>query len=213
MQATSPLSLSQHVRPDQSSHPAPTPSLFLEGSLDLFEDAVSPAVTGTGGIDVDESGSPLPPLPGNTNHVSEPLLIPDSNGRALQRLVSRDVPQDELPSVIETIISNVKAADIVGCLQENDAQTFIDVMDEVCHHTIPSRGNWSNDLCINPPDFCRSGVRYPRFHNKNPKEMREIVIQGVCWSRTAPKITAFGVAWGSSGEPTAQRWIRRRAET
>ena len=141
MQTTLPLSLNEHLRPDQSSHSAPTPSFILEESLDLVEDAVSPVLTGTGGIDMGESVPPSPPLPGNTKRVSEPPLILSPSVRALQRLVSRDVPQDELRSVIETIISNVRAADIVECLQESGAQTFVDVMDEVCHHTISSRRN------------------------------------------------------------------------
>ena len=95
----------------------------------------------------------------DTNYLSEPPLILDSNKEALQRLVSRDVPQDELPSVIEAVISNAKAADIVKCLQESDAQTFIDVMDEARHHAILSSMNQFIDLYFNFPDFCRSGIR------------------------------------------------------
>lgn len=41
------------------------------------------------------------------------------------------MPQDKLASLVETIVSNVKAADIVELLKEKDAQMFIDVMDEV----------------------------------------------------------------------------------
>jgi hypothetical protein len=47
-------------------------------------------------------------------------------------LVGGVVPQGELPSLMETIVSNLKAAVIVGFLQRSDAQVFIDVMDEVC---------------------------------------------------------------------------------
>lgn len=56
-------------------------------------------------------------------------------------MVSRAIPQDELPYVIETIVSNIKAADIVEELHGDDAQTFADMMDEVFHHTIPLPGN------------------------------------------------------------------------
>ena len=56
----------------------------------------------------------------------------------LLRLVSGAVPQIEIPSVIETIVTNTKAAAIVETLQGNDAQTFIDVVDAVCETlTIP----------------------------------------------------------------------------
>ena len=83
---------------------------------------------------IDESGPSLVLHPEDTNHPPEPPLILDSNKRALQRLLSRDVPQHELPSVIETVVSNLKAADIVECLQEDDAQAFIDTIDEACRH-------------------------------------------------------------------------------
>ena len=83
-----------------------------------------------------ESGLPSPPLPKDTSRLSKPPLISYPNNRALQRLVSRDVPQDELPSVIEAIVSDTKATDIVECLQGGDAQTFIDVIDKARHHAI-----------------------------------------------------------------------------
>lgn len=92
---------------------------------------------GIGGIDRDtasESGLLFPLFPGDTNHQSETPLVADADRRALERLVSRVIPQGELPSVIETIISNMKAANIVESLQGNDAQTYIDVIDEACHH-------------------------------------------------------------------------------
>ena len=80
-----------------------------------------------------EGGPSLPLPPKYTNHAHKPPLVPDSNRRALRRLISRTVPQHELLSVIETIFSNVKAADTVKCLEESDAQTFIDIVDEACH--------------------------------------------------------------------------------
>ena len=73
----------------------------------------------------------------NTNHASEPPLISDSNKQALQGLISRTTPQDELPSVIERVVLNVKAADIVKYLKLGDARAFVDVIDEVCYHAFP----------------------------------------------------------------------------
>jgi len=103
---------------------------------------------GSSGINRDSTGdSGL--LSGETDHPPEPAPIPDSGKRALRRLVSRTVPHDELSSLIETIVLNVKAADIVGCLPKSDAQTFIDVTDEACHQAIPSLRN----LFIDPFDF------------------------------------------------------------
>ena len=117
--------------------PAPGPSLFLDGDPGLVEDAVPPALINSSILDGDslgEGGLPSPLVPENTNRPSEPPLISDSDKRALQRLVSLTIPEDELPSVIERIVSNVKAADIVKSLQSSDARAFIDVIDKVCQH-------------------------------------------------------------------------------
>jgi len=127
-------------QPNKSSHPEPTPSSSFDGDLGLVENAAPPAFTDSGGVDRDpvcEGSLALPLLPGDRNRPSKPPSISDSDRRALQRLVSHTVPQDELPSTIGMIVSNVKAADIAGCLQGSDAQTFIDVIDEVCYHAIP----------------------------------------------------------------------------
>jgi hypothetical protein len=79
-----------------------------------------------------DSGVPLSQQSGGVNHSSEPPPILVSSRRALQRLVSDAVPQDELPSLIETLVTNVKPADIANFLERRDeAQTFIDVMDQV----------------------------------------------------------------------------------
>ena len=93
-----------------------------------------------------ENGIPLPLPPRDADHASEPRLVLDSDKQAMRRLLSRAVPQDELPSVIETIISNAKAADIAGSLRGGDAQTFIDIIDEASYHTTPSLKNQSIDL-------------------------------------------------------------------
>ena len=104
---------------------------------------------GSNAIDSDsvgENGIPLPLPPRDADNASEPPLVLDSDKQAMRRLLSRAVPQDELPSVIETIISKPKSADIAGSLRGGDAQTFIDIIDEASYHTIPSLKNQSVDL-------------------------------------------------------------------
>lgn len=65
----------------------------------------------------------------------------------MQCLTSHTVPQNELLSVIETIVSSVKASsDVVKCFQGSEAQGFIDVMDEACHRQIQSPSFWFVDL-------------------------------------------------------------------
>jgi hypothetical protein len=72
-----------------------------------------------------------PPLLEDTDRNRETTLTLDPGTLALRRLVSCTVPQDELPSLIITIVSNVKAANIVESLEGGDAQIFIDIMDQV----------------------------------------------------------------------------------
>jgi hypothetical protein len=67
--------------------------------------------------------NPVPP--------SGPPTIIDSYDQAWQHLVSGSTPQDELASLMETIFSSEKAADMADCLKGNDVQTFIDVIDAV----------------------------------------------------------------------------------
>ena len=60
-----------------------------------------------------------------------PSYLIDAEG-ALRRLMDGAVPPDELSFLIETVVSNLKAAKIVQFLQGSDAQTFIDMLDRVC---------------------------------------------------------------------------------
>jgi len=153
------LSLDEHLRspgwhrrdrqPNESSPPTPVPSSFLDVNLGLVQFATPSTFTGSGGTNRDsfgESGPPSPPLSGDTSRPTEPPFVSDLDKQALQLLVCRAVPQDELPSVIESIVSNVKAIDIVNCLHGTEVQAFIDVVDEVRHRAIPPSNNWFIDF-------------------------------------------------------------------
>ena len=108
-------------------------------------------LTASGGIGIDlmdESDTHSPSLPEDTDPLESHLVL-ESDKRALQRLVNRSILQDELPFVIGTIVSNMNSADIVKCLQASEAQTFIDVIDEACHHPIQSLGDWFTDPRFN----------------------------------------------------------------
>jgi hypothetical protein len=56
-------------------------------------------------------------------------------------LISGGVPEDERTSLIEVIFSSGKTIDMVRRLRRSDAQTFIDVVDEVRyrHSSIPEK--------------------------------------------------------------------------
>lgn len=64
----------------------------------------------------------------------DPSIVIQSYKQAWQQLISRTIPQDELPSLIETVFSDRKAIKTVDPLQSSDAQALIDVIDRVCHH-------------------------------------------------------------------------------
>ena len=92
-------------QPDGSD--SPVLNLFLDEDLGIIEDAAPPP--------------PVTPQ-------SPPL---DSGERALQRLISGDIPKDEFASLIEGIFSGGRAANMVSGLTGQDAQTFIDAVDGV----------------------------------------------------------------------------------
>ena len=128
-----------------------------------------------------EDDVPHPPAP-------EPSLVLDSGQRALERLISCSVPESELASLIEAIFSSSKAIETVGSLTGSDAQTFIDVMDGVCHRVLPSAKNELAECYLTV--LLSVGIGGPRSLTMGPKEMYEVVVQDVCWSHPAPQLTA-----------------------
>ena len=76
--------------------------------------------------------TPLNLSPGpDTNRISEPQVLPNPAERNLQQLVSRAAQREEIPFLLETVVSSMKVAGIVECLRGRDAQTFVDRVDEV----------------------------------------------------------------------------------
>ncbi|KAF9651098.1 kinase-like protein [Thelephora ganbajun] len=118
---------------------SPATSPLLDKNTDLVKDTVHLVLPIPGSIDGDsgtnEGGALLPLLSPRSDPdldaiLPDPPIILDPHTQAWQRLISRDVPQDELASHIETIVLNVKAIGIADCLQGNDTQACIDAMDE-----------------------------------------------------------------------------------
>ena len=119
--------------------------MLLDESLGLIEGAVHPVLIGHGvtGERVTKEGSVSFPPPSShhdllhdVDNLPDPFIGVNPHGQALQQLISRSVPQDKLPSFIETIFSDKKTINMMGCLQEGDAQAFIDAVDVVRHHTL-----------------------------------------------------------------------------
>ena len=81
----------------------------------------------------------------------DPSTVLDPHNQAFQRLIDPAVPQSEVASLVEIVFSNRKVADLARHLRGSEAQVFIDVIDEVRHHTRPSPRHWF--IYLNLPRF------------------------------------------------------------
>lgn len=69
--------------------------------------------------------------------LSDPRDAGDAGEKALETLISGIIPQGELSSLIEAVVSCRNAVEMVGLLRGNDAQVFINAANEVqCHSSI-----------------------------------------------------------------------------
>ena len=66
------------------------------------------------------------------------FLLSNLNIPACECVIGRAFVPHELPSLIEAIYSSKDEGNIIRCLPRDDAQTFIDVMDEVRSAFAPS---------------------------------------------------------------------------
>ena len=154
--------------------------MFLDKDPGLIEAATHPVLIGrsiTGRTTTNGGGALLPRLdPGrHMDHSPDPPVPIDSREQAWQRLLSRAAPQDELPSLIETIFSDRETAKMVDRLRGSEAQAFIDVIDGVRHCALYSE-EWVDLLLLQPPAICWLGVGRLQSRLTYPGEVREISI-------------------------------------
>lgn len=101
---------------------------------------------------------------------------------ACRHLIRHAFTPHELPSLIEAVFSSKDASDTIRSLLGDDAQIFIDVMNEV--YTAPL-------IIANPltgtdiGTLCRLGSGQARSFVTDPGEMSQIVVQDV-WPPRAP---------------------------
>jgi len=169
----------------------PSTLTLFNKDFSLFEHATHPVSIGCSLTNrtamSDSDTSSLPPSPGldPTRQLLDPPIPVSSQEQAWRRLVARTVPHDELPSVIEAVLSG-RETNVVDLLTGSDAQAFIDIMDEVRYTLLfPRRGQFTPPF---PTFFC-SGTERARSHIAYPKEMRRSVIQDVCLQRPVSQIT------------------------
>ena len=124
----------EHLRQtNEFDPPAQVQSSVLDKNLGSIENATGGNVINHGGT----SSSRLDPA-SHAERTPGPPTALYSLDQALQRLISCEVPQDELPSLIKAVFSGSRATNVVDSLQGSDVQAFIDVMDGVCHHPFDS---------------------------------------------------------------------------
>lgn len=61
--------------------------------------------------------------------------VPDPCTQAWWHLIGHAAPQDKIFSLFEEILSSEKITEVIDGLQGEHIQTFIDVIDAVCHQT------------------------------------------------------------------------------
>jgi hypothetical protein len=116
------------------------------------------------------------------------LLLLNSNTPACGRLIRRAFASHELPSLIETIFSSKDESDAIHCLLGDDAQAFIDVIDEALDR--PDLSPWIREKCL------KSLYRTCGRHALLPRTL-EIPI---CYDRTGVALFRGGFADVWKGE-------------
>ena len=80
---------------------------------------------------VSESGTPSPPAPVDLLRRTNPPRFINVKTPACTRLIKRAFAPEELPSLVEAVFSSKVEGDMIRGLVGDDAQVFIDVIDEV----------------------------------------------------------------------------------
>jgi len=110
-------------------------------------------------------------------------LLPDpsvsaSGITACGRLVRREFTPHELPSLIEAILSSNDDDEKIRCLPGDDAQTFVDVIDE-------ARSTFTRYHKTNIDVFRQLGTGFTRSLLVDSKEMPEAIVQDMWPTRTS----------------------------
>ena len=93
-----------------------------------------------------------------------------SNTTAYGRLVRREFTPHELPSLIEAILSSNDDGEMIRCLSGDDAQIFVDVIDE-------ARSTFTRYHKTNIDVFRQLGTQFTWSLPVDSKEMPEAVVQ------------------------------------
>ena len=128
---------------------------------------------------------------------------------AWKRLISYPLSTGERTSLLISIFDDRNEAEAVGHLFGGDAQTFVNVIDEVRIHTLLPRRTGG----LTPTNIIASyrlGIGY--HPTRDPQEVFAFFIQDLCPPSLASKISRNPALLQSNGDPTMSWWVWGRVE-
>jgi len=129
---------------------------------------------------------------------------------ACGRLIGRSFNRHELPSLIEAIFSGEEEGDAIGCLCRDDAQTFIDVIDEV--RLAFARRCDIPLIELDMHTFHRIGAGQRQSFAPDQEEVPQIIVQDV-WSPCASsEVLDDPCLLRPNRRRVVQGWVCRRLE-
>jgi hypothetical protein len=132
-------------------------------------------------------------------------LFLDLGAPGCERLIRRAFASDELFSLLEAIFSSKDEVDKIRCLFGDDAQAFVDVMDEALD--MPNLSPWTRNKCLK--SLCRTCGRCALL----PRALKI----PICYDRTCVPIYrgGFGDVWKGSyyGQDVAVKVIRTHSNS
>jgi len=120
---------------------------------------------------------------------------------AWKHSIDRPIAVDKCISLITAIFSNRGVADVVKCLCRDDAQAFVDVVDEVMPHS-SIQGKWPADLTP-----CQVDIGEPRTAAQ--EEMSEHTVQDMRSPCSASESVPNPALFRPIGGSTVQWRVRR----
>jgi len=120
---------------------------------------------------------------------------------AWKRSADQPIAIDKRISLITAIFSNRSVAEAVKCLCREDAQAFVDVVDEVLPHS-SIRGEWLTDLTSRRVDIGECGTAAE-------EEVREHAVQDMWSPRFASESIPNPALFRPIGASTMQRRVCR----
>ena len=177
----------------------------LQFDVEIARDADNPSqsLLSCNNVCIRDDGPPLMVHPALD---SSNLVNPDAP--ACKRLIRRAFSPQEVTSLIEAIFLSEDEAKIVRDLREDDAQTFIDVIHEVC--SVPSFSRHSLFTCL--LSLPRSGSEPSGSPTAASEDVHRCLMSDLRSPGFASKITANPSLLQSVRCPAISRRVRGRVE-